>query len=207
MIFLAGHHNSGKSTLAGWFESGGFKHIETGDIIRNCYKSQNITEPFGEWASRVNAETPDYFNEIILEHIRKVSDSFSDLDKVIITGNRQLGGINYLTEHIQGNGHKPVIVFLEASEQELYRRQLERSDRIIPNLTFDKFSNEYLAYDKNMGIDNIKKRADYVIDSNKPVEEILREIVFILGKTGYPIESISEFSRRDLIENSEFKVT
>src|SRR3972149_7799207 len=179
MIFLTGHHNAGKSTLAAWFKSIGFLHVETGDIVRGCYKSTCATKLFGEWAHEINSVNPDYFNELILKHIQEAYHSFFNADKVIITGNRQLGGINYLIRHIQEGECKHSIIFLEVLEEELYRRQIERKDRIIRDLTFNKFINEYLAYDKNMGIDNIKKGADYIINGNRDTDDIIKDASFI----------------------------
>lgn len=54
MIFLCGHHNTGKTTLAKWLADFGFPYfIETGDIVRNLYKITSPNYEFSEWVPRL----------------------------------------------------------------------------------------------------------------------------------------------------------
>ena len=59
MIFLTGHHSSGKSTLANKLKSEGFIHIETGKIVRQKYLELTRGEKnFQVWATQIHKNSP-----------------------------------------------------------------------------------------------------------------------------------------------------
>src|SRR4030043_647912 len=185
MIFIAGPHNSGKTTLAKWLVNSGYVHIETGDIVRKKHKEFAPESDFHDWACRNNEKNPDFLNECILEAIinarKEILNSQGRIQDIIVTGNRQIDGINFIVEKLKNDLHREkFIIYLDAPIEELYQRQLKREDRIIASLTFEKFKDEYLAFDKKMGLENIKKYADCIIDSGKENSKICNEISSIL---------------------------
>lgn len=166
MIFITGHHNTGKSTTAKWLISYGFNHIETGEIVRQSYQDSNSNDSFYDWVSKKNIQNENYLNDLIVIKIINIFNQNIN-SNLIITGNRQITGINYIINKLNSiYKKKSLIIFLHAPEKELFDRQLKRKDRIIPNLNFDLFKNKYLAYDENMGINDIKKDANYIIDNS-----------------------------------------
>jgi dephospho-CoA kinase len=192
MIFITGPHNSGKSTLAGWFKKHCFFHIETGDIIRKKYKEINPGIPFCDWAKKINKEQPNFFNEIILKEVSidesYICDDEHKFQDLVITGNRQYSGIEYLIKNVNINiGTKNLIIYLDADPEELYRRQLQRMDRIILGLNYNKFQ-DYLVFDEQMGILEIKNRAEHIINCNCLPEEVIGKVSKILVEYGYFIK-------------------
>ena len=73
---------------------------------------------------------------------------------------------------------------MEASREELYRRQLRRNDHRIDDFTMAKFL-DYLKFDEDMGLLQIRDEADYVLDSNAI---ILQAVLDCLLLHGYIIE-------------------
>ena len=180
MIFICGHHNTGKTTLANWLKDFGFTHIETGEIVRGVYKSTNQEKiSFPDWATKVSLDEPHFFDNCVLDELKKTSSSIGDIDSIIITGNRQLSGIRYLIENFPSK--KNVIIFLEAPIEDLFNRQLSRKDRMIQNLTLDFFKNDYIAFDENMGVQEIKEYSDYVVDASKSIIEVREKIKHIIN--------------------------
>ncbi|MBT9174300.1 MAG: hypothetical protein DDT21_02714 [Syntrophomonadaceae bacterium] len=186
MIFLCGHHNTGKTTLAKWLFDFGFPYIETGDIVRNLYKITLPNYEFSEWATKIGLKYPNYFNECILKEIIRLEKTLPQSKNIIVVGNRQKSGITFLINNHK-TSYRNLIIYLVASEDKLYQRQLQRQDRIMKNSTLELFKNEYLAFDKEMGIESIKDIANYIIDSNINIEQVKEKISFILKQNGYII--------------------
>lgn len=187
MIFICGHHNTGKTTIAKELTKFSFFHIETGDVVRRLFKEQKSNLNFHEWATKINNETPHFFDKYILNIILKIQNS-SKKDKnakIIITGNRQLSGINYLINH-NGYSLKNLIIYLDIdNNEELYKRQIKRKDRKLDNFNKESFINDYLEFDKKMGIDQIKDKADYIINSNMSKKKVMKDFFGILKLNNY----------------------
>lgn len=181
MIFICGHHNTGKTTIAKELTKRGFFHIETGDIVRGVFKKKRVKSNFYEWAEKRNKNTPHFFNQCILRAIleaKKMSQE-DDGSKIIITGNRQLKGIKYLIKN--SRKEESIVIYLDSSDNEkLYKRQLKRKDRKIENLNKENFIKEYLDFDKRMGVERIKKEATYIVNSGMSKKTIIKEILSIL---------------------------
>jgi len=208
MIFLTGPHNSGKTTMAKKLADDGFIHVETGDVVRKKYKDDNIGDNFEKWAIEKNKEDLNYFDKIIVEAINLAIKARKDqgmlFGDVVITGNRQLSGIKYLIRNVKNlKGHDNIIIYLEVPEEKLYQRQLDRKDRKIAGLTHSKFKNEHLGFDNKMGLQEIKKMADYIIDADKPIGEVLAGITKILNEIGCEIKrSLTEKEVKNPYETS-----
>ena len=135
----------------------GFIHIETGDIVRSLYQQANESVAFGEWAKKHNAKNPDFFNKAILQEIemlesKQVGQFGRGHKGVVITGNHQYDGIEFLKKNVHKKDEAAdMVLYLEAPLEELFKRQTKRGDRAIPNLDMEKFK-EYIAFDEKMGI-------------------------------------------------------
>lgn len=188
MIFITGHHNTGKSTISNYLEQFGFVHIETGDVIREIHKKTAPEMEFIKWAEDMG----DSLNDFIVEKAliaKKIVLNSKNLQDVIISGNRQMSGINYVMCHVQPvNGRKNLTIFLYADDKILFQRQCARMDRNIPGLTLARFKEEILRYDIKMGIDEIKKKADVVIFNNHSLEELKINVENKLIQVGYKIK-------------------
>ena len=194
MIFITGPHNVGKSTLANWLAQRSFIAVETGDIVRQKHQELAPDVSFYDWASAVNEEDPDFLNKCVLEEVQKrateVQESAGLLQDVVVVGNRQYSGIEFLANSVEQSDKKSVIISIKASSDELYRRHFQRDDHRMPDITPEQFE-EYLDYDKRMGLDEIEGHADIKIESGN-IEETRREVVEELQKYGYKAEENME---------------
>jgi len=193
MIFLTGHHGSGKSTLAKRFSVRGFIHIETGNIVRNKYKEIGSGQDFHDWATSVSHGNPNYFNDCVLEKIvqahNEITESDGEYIGIIVDGNRQISGIEYIKHNApSADLHSDTVVYLDATYDELYRRQLARPDKKIPDVSFDSFVAKYLAFDNEMGLEQIKAYADEVIDSCIGPDNVEYRLCEIAVSQGYQTE-------------------
>lgn len=188
MIFITGHHNTGKSTISNYLEQFGFVHIETGDVIRGIHKKIAPEMEFIKWAENMG----DSLNDFIVEKAliaRKIVLNSDDLQDIIISGNRQISGINYVIHHVQPvDGRKNLTIFLYADDKILFQRQCARLDRKISGLTLARFKEEILQYDIKMGVDEIKEKADAVISNNSSLEKLKTNVENKLIQVGYKIK-------------------
>lgn len=185
MIFICGPHNSGKTTLAKWLGKQGLIHIETGDIVRKTHQKLDPNQDFYDWAKKVNANDPDFLNRVVLEEIDQRFASLTKNKKVVITGNRQMDGIRFIINNTKYKNKYFCIIFLDADEEELFRRQKKRNDERIAKLNRKSFR-KYLEYDIKMGINEIKKHADTVIDTKRiSINAIRKQTIKFLTKHGY----------------------
>jgi adenylate kinase family enzyme len=195
MIFLTGPHNSGKSTIARQLRDKGFLHVETGDVIRKIHQELAPETNLKDWA----VQHQNHFDDFILEEViqaRSINESNGNGIDVIVTGNRQMAGIRYLQERVPPLPRKKhLVLYLEAPEPELYKRQIGRLDRQIPGLTYDAFVRDYLAFDIEMGLHQIKESADFIIPTNTSPEEVLHAVELVLNYCGYDLRMNAEGGR------------
>ena len=188
MIFIVGHHNTGKTSLAKALIPFGFLHVETADIVRMIHKKISYNIDFHKWASEHKHQFDNFIIDEILKAREKILESVDNLQDVIITGNRQLSGILSIIRKVSPIGKREnIIIFLDANPKELFRRQMVREDRLIPTLSFEQFVKDFLEYDKEMGIEEIREKADFIVDANKPKEEVFESVRKILKQRGYKV--------------------
>lgn len=165
MIFITGHHDAGKSTIAGFLRDHGFLHVETSSIVRAKHQELAPHRNFGEWAKEQNHFFDKYIAQAVFKAEQAIRHNGNTNQDVIVTGNRQIAGIDYLINKVPAL--KPnLIIYVEADEETLFDRHMKRPDRRIEGLTLQRFKDEILAYDIEMGVELIKPIADIVICNN-----------------------------------------
>lgn len=189
MIFITGHHNTGKSTISNYLKDFGFIHIETSEIIKEVHRKLAPEKEFIKWAESMGDKLNDFIAEKALSALQTVLDSNGILQDIIISGNRQMSGINYVIHHTQFlNKKENLIIFIYADDMILFQRQCSRLDRKIPNLTLTKFKREIMQYDIKMGINEIKEKADIIIPNDSSLEEFKISIKNELVEAGYKMK-------------------
>jgi len=192
MIFICGHHNSGKTTAAKYLKKFGFIHIETGNVVRQKHKELAPDVDFHQWAIRENHKFDKYIVDEILSAREKLIKSNGSLQDIVITGNRQIEGINYILLRIPPiEGKKNLIIFLHVSDEILFQRQILKPNRQATDLTFEEFKDELLRFDLQMGIEKIKEKTNCVIYNEGPLESFETEIRETLIKYGYKLPLLS----------------
>ena len=189
MIFIAGHHNTGKTTLATWLrENYGFLHVETSTIVKNKHIREVPDTPFREWAE---GKGHDYFNECIATEVTKYREllvSNGNSSELIITGNRQMEGINHLASTVQPlPGTRHWTAYLEAPYEILFQRYVQRTDRPVLYRDFEGYMDNLISFDQEMGVERIKKHADVVLDSSCSMEVLKKRFARILLERNYSL--------------------
>lgn len=186
MIFITGPHSAGKTTIAKKLRDHGFLHVETGDIVRRKHQEIAPDVEFGRWVSEQQHKFDHYILEIVLDTQRQIEQSYGLLQNIVITGNRQIDGVVYLMENVPPLNKKPnLIIYVEADEQILFKRYIRRPDRTDASLTFEKFKEEILGFDKKMGLENIKRRANFIVQNEREIDYCVGCIRRFLKSYGY----------------------
>lgn len=191
MIFITGHHNTGKSTLSDFLVKNGFVCVETSRIVKRIYKESGTEVPFGEWANQNGHNFDDFIiRSVELARSQAITENKQD---IVVTGNRQLKGILKVCDYVKPlELRKNVIVYTEASPEILFQRHQQRRDRFLPGLTLDEFQKEIMGYDSQMGVDEIRNVADFVISNNGELDVFFNSLSRNLKPLGYKLEP-SEF--------------
>lgn len=175
MIFLVGHRASGKTEAATFLKNTfGFLHIETGDIVRNYKQATAPLElSMGEWEQEIIAiRGPRFIDDLIINSmdcfITRELDTYGGFQDLLITGNRQLEGI----DTIMSNSHKlsylpnnhRIIVALTATEEVLYSRYINRKrETDDTTLSFEEFQVLVLGAERQKGLTKLMDNANYTI--------------------------------------------
>jgi dephospho-CoA kinase len=184
MIFIAGPHDAGKTTIASYLRDFGFLHIETSTIVKAKHKEMAPDTNFGEWAIGQNHCFDKYIAQAVVKIEQAIKRSNGRYQDIVVTGNRQIGGINYLINEIPPL-RQNLIIYVEADELTLFNRHMSRPDGAIQGLTLQRFRDEVLAYDQKMGVEKIKEAADIVICNNGEVYSCLETVFSFLQSRGY----------------------
>ncbi|OHA95157.1 MAG: hypothetical protein A3A96_00795 [Candidatus Zambryskibacteria bacterium RIFCSPLOWO2_01_FULL_39_39] len=189
MIFFAGHHNAGKSTAAKYLkERYGFIHVETSSIVKAVHQQVAPHLNLNEWAESIfHNFDPCIAEEICRERAKILTDCNLTPD-IIVTGNRQVCGIQYVMEHVPPfPGTEHVVVYIDTPERLLYERHLNRPDRPGSRLNFNEFRESLLAFDRKMGVEEIKKIASVIVVNNGTESRFLQEMTGALRRKGYTL--------------------
>lgn len=184
MIFIAGPHDAGKTTIASHLSNLGFLHVETSSIVKAKHKEMAPDTNFGEWAIEQNHYFDRYIAQAVVKAEQEIKRSNTRYQDIIVTGNRQLDGINYLIKRIPPL-RLNLIMYVEADEVTLFDRHMSRPDRAISGMTLQRFRDEILAYDQKMGVERIKEVADIVICNNGEIRSCLETAFLFLQSKGY----------------------
>lgn len=188
MIFLTGPHNAGKTTLAEELKKFGFLHIETSAIVRFIHKEMAPYMDFHAWAKVVNHQFDGLITGKVQEAIDRIRSSGRMPQDLIVTGNRQWEGVNYILEHVTPlDGRPNLLLYLQARDESLYQRELLRCDRSpCPSLTAFQ---ELLRFDQEMGVSQLRDHADVILGTDGSVEDCFDLAAGYLRERGYRISN------------------
>lgn len=188
MIFIVGPHSAGKTTVASNLCNQGFLHVETGDIVRKKHQEVASTIEFGVWVSEQNHQFNHYIAEAVVGAQRQILESRGKLQDVIITGNRQTEGIDYLLRNALLLNETPnLIIYVDASEKILFDRYIKRPEKASSGMTFEAFKREVLSFDIKMGLEDIKSKADLVVRNEGKIASCVGYVTDFLELNGYQL--------------------
>lgn len=179
IIGLTGTFASGKDTVADYLEKKGFEHFSTGEEVSEIAREKGIEttrDNLRELANKLRDEFgADYLSRRVIEEKAKT-------DKVVITGLRQPGEIEYLKN--QGNF---VMIAVDAPIELRFERMAERKRPGDPE-SLESMKEKEQKEMQNSGknaqkIHECMKMADYTIindgsfkDLYKKVDELIENI-------------------------------
>lgn len=182
MIFLTGPHGAGKTAAARILRQKGYLCVDLGPILREVFKTSKSKKTFAEWvADGERCNGAHFTDEVLAGEIRKrlaAAHRRRECDVVII-GNRSMRGVRYLMRKLrqETTRHTNVIVFIDAPIEILRVRYARREGRMITTQEFSRL----LTIDKKIGIESLRRHADYLIMSDttslrRKVEDLLKAI-------------------------------
>lgn len=196
MIFIVGHHNTGKTTTAEYLGKFGFLHIETSEIVRRKHLELAPDTDFYSWAKERGSLFDDFILAEVLRARSMIETSPDGLQDIVITGHRQLSGINRIREAVQPlPNRRHTILYLDAPFELLFERQRGRVDR--PCGDYGEFISKYIGFDVDMGIEQLKEAADTIICTACPMEEALVSAQAFLIKEGFQLPRVESNQRSE----------
>lgn len=182
IYFIAGHHGVGKTYLVNELkEEIDLIHFDTGPMIRMMYENSNSKISFKNWILVGEKKYGiDFTNKILC---KKIEETLNEQNKsnIIITGNRSLEGILYLSKYFLVAF--PSIIYLEAPFSLLKANYEARERKTLSDLEFE---NKLLEEDKS-GLYNIKAYvfehpdtclfADKINNDDKTIRQVKRKIL------------------------------
>jgi len=172
IIGITGTFAAGKDTVADYLEKIGFEHFSTGEEIAEIAREKGIEttrDNLRELANKLRDEFgADYLSRRVIEKKAKT-------DKVVVTGLRQPGEIEYLKN--QGNF---VMIAIDAPIELRFERMAERKrpgDAETLEAMRDKEQKEMQSTGKNsQKIHECIKMANYTITNEGSFEELYQKV-------------------------------
>lgn len=172
MIFLVGPHGSRKTELGKKLASTDFSYLDLGPIIRSYYSKSTEYSNIREWVEAGEKVLGINFTDHILanEVLKYVYKHNVDLDKLVISGNRELAGVMYLVNFFSEFKGKKVdyqISYIDAPYELLLQRYNRRDGK---SLTMEEFRAKFAREDETLN--EIRWVVDNTINNTGTVDEM-----------------------------------
>lgn len=176
LIFVVGAHAVGKSTITEAVLTDGYSVFDAGPILEEQFEADPIGGSFESWIARSEAEHGKAFVSVLVgRHIReKLASGLVDHPEgIVVIGPRKVSVVENLVDEIEPSDSR--IVLIEAPTETLFERYNQREGGGISQELFEA----KLAYDRELGLDELKTRADVVIkndhldDVTKPSRQLV----------------------------------
>ncbi len=188
MLFIAGYHGSGKTTVAEHLsKSRDYIHIERSSTLTSIKDQENKEMPMRVWREEQkrrlgNVALEDMIAEAV-RHQYDIANLRGGNDKgIVITGNRSLDKIHYTAANLEDiDANPPTIVALKADVHVLCRRYIERArSDDDQGMSLENFTG-MLQREKDAGIKRIFNHADHTVHNTGSKTELLQAFDEILS--------------------------
>ncbi|MEK7095515.1 MAG: AAA family ATPase [Patescibacteria group bacterium] len=181
VLYLTGPHAAGKTELCGHLTSEyNFGVVETGGLMRGLYADrgpQYRELSMGEYVRAVEKDDSDFFGNMLVDRVKRVV--LEGASPVIINGMRTYSYINSTTERLGTKSAK--VLWIEANRDLLLERYNRREGRSLCPEEFEAL----LAFDMNLGISEIREKADAIVVNEGRVDSFKEETDKILFEWGF----------------------
>ena len=127
MIFLAGPHGAGKTTVAEMLSEYDFEYLDLGGILRRKHKAEAEDINFELWCQqKEKIFGPTFTDDIIVEEVKKhkerILSQLNSVQDLIIVGSRSFRGLKYIINKVGlFKNKKNVIIYIDAPISVLQR--------------------------------------------------------------------------------------
>lgn len=174
LLFVCGHHASGKSRLIDKALEDDFVVFDTGPALREIHEKEAPDLDFEEWVK--NGEDTygkNYTNELLrhkLEEIRDIIDKEGRQGTVII-GFRTREGIDYIIEHIDHSDAK--IMYVVATKKLMLERYRMRKGKA--KVTQEEFD-EIIEDESKRGLMYLARNSDFKVVNHGRIDDAIAKI-------------------------------
>jgi len=175
IIGLTGTMGCGKGEIVNYLKSKSFEHYVYSDILREIAKQRNI-EPTRENLQKLGTDIKKQTKNwgiLSKELIKKIKT-----DKAVVDGIRNIDEIRELKKR-----KDTIIIGVNASQRLRYNRLKKRGRQGDPK-TFKEFKRldnlENRGKTKGQEINNCLKKADFIVNNDKTIEELKNRVESIL---------------------------
>lgn len=160
VLFLTGAHASGKTALSKHLEELGSAIFDTGPTLRGIWHQRFPKLSWDEFVSEGEIDHgSNFLDDLLVKEILEYIKTQTNIELLVIVGNRSLDGIHFIVKHIQAKMKAtPKILYLEAEKEILYTRYVNREGKEISADQFDSL----LERDKEIGLETIRTKADWI---------------------------------------------
>lgn len=165
ILFLTGPHAVGKSYFMQQLPTtNNFFQFDTGPEMRRMHKESLSTKSIGEWVDELEKK---YGLLITCDMLCKVLESRNrNTDNIIITGFRQIEGIEYMINYFQPDNYE--ILYIDGTFELLKNNFRSRENK---NISDEEF-NSYLLVEEDWGLKTLKK---YVLNNQSNCRYIMKQ--------------------------------
>ena len=174
IIVLAGLTASGKDTVAEFLEEGGFRKLNYSDILRIRLKEKGMEVTLDNLLKLGNElrekQGKDVLSKMLLEEFRK-----RGWDRAVACGARDIDEYGFW----KTCGEEHLLIAVDVRPEVRFERIRSRNRPEDPK-TFEDFL-EYDRKEREIGFEEIKKQAHFVIDNSGTKEDLRKEVEKILA--------------------------
>lgn len=193
MIFLVGHRASGKTEVAKILERRfHIIHVETSSIVKDFKAVSSQETEMDQWEEGLlNRFGRDFINELIVEGTREKIEKKHDpeLEDVVISGNRQASGVDYLIRNIgelPNDIHSRLhLVTVVVDPRILYKRYVLRGRRDDAVMDEQEFYEGVLERERTRGLSELMQRPHISIDNSGDLAALEERTFNLFRELGY----------------------
>jgi dephospho-CoA kinase/transcription elongation GreA/GreB family factor len=179
ILFVCGHHASGKSSVIKEALEKDYLIFDTGPTLRKVHQQRRADISFEDWVSIGESQNGKNFTDIILkDELEKLIET-SEVQRsgIVVIGNRSLSGIEYMRENLHISDSR--IMYVVTPKKVMFERFKEREQ--LPNLPAVEFD-DIIEQEMKKGLYHVGRNADYKILNTGSIKEVAKKVKTLLDE-------------------------